>query len=73
MLYSVFIWKQLTSERAEIYAQVEMPNAEAAVQEVMAAHRLPRVYYAWAAPADEAGSAEDFYDMRCVGVRRAGH
>lgn len=73
MIYTVYIWKRLTSEAAEIVKRVETPNAEAAVQEVLIEQHVSRAYYAWASPDDETVPAEDFYDMHCVMARRAGH
>lgn len=66
MLYSVFIWTDLTVDGADVYDVIDMPNAEAAVQETMVKHQVSDASYAWAAPADESVSSEEFYNMHCA-------
>lgn len=68
MLYDVFLWLLASSEAAEVYAQIEMPNAEAAVQETMAAHGLPWVCYAWVVPQDDGLPTAEFHEMSCAFV-----
>jgi len=73
MRFRVYLWKSLASQEPEVVEQVQAADAEAALQQVMRAHHVPYVYYAWVVPEDESLSCVDRHHVRCLSARQDGH
>ena len=68
MRFRVYLWKSLASQEPEVVQKVQAADAEAALQQVMRAHHVPYVSYAWIVPEDESLACVDRYRVRCPGA-----
>ena len=73
MRYRVYLWKSITSQEPEVVQEVQATGAEAALQQVMHAHRVPYASYAWVVPEDDDLPCVDWYRVRCPTARLDGH
>lgn len=73
MKFEIWIWKQLTSEGAEIYEVIDADDAQDAAFAAMQEHQLPYAHYTWVSPAGDGWDAAEFYHLQCPGVRAPGH
>ena len=73
MRFRVYLWKSLASQEPEVVQKVQAADAEAALQQVMRAHHVPYVSYAWIVPEDESLACVDRYRVRCESARQDGH
>jgi len=73
MRFRVYLWQSLASQEPEVVEQVQAPDAEAALQQVMRRHRVSSAFYAWVVPEEESLACVDRYYVRCPSVHQGGH